>query len=517
MQNKNNLPLIIGISIAIGIIAGSFFNIKNLPQSGVSISKQTKLNSVIEFIEEQYVDDVDTEEIIDNVITDVLDQLDPHSSYLPKSIQQLTKETMNGNFVGIGVQFNKKNDTVQVVKVIPDGPSEKAGIRDGDRLLIANQDTLYNKNLSNTQIMGILKGEEDTTVNIKVYRKVTNSVLDFKIKRGKVAIKSVPVSYKLNDSLGYIKLIRFSMTSYKEFKKALNKMQKEGIKELVLDLRGNPGGFIHIAKKIADEFLSKGKMIVYTKNKNGRQENYVATSSGSFENGHVYVLVDENSASASEILAGALQDHDKGTIVGRRTFGKGLVQQELGFNDGSAMRLTIARYYTPTGRSIQKPYEKSKKSIYDDEVSKRYLNGELFHKDSIKVVDSLLFKTPKGKTVYGGGGIVPDVFIPLDTTQNKVNFIQQNAIYNFVHDYIDNHRKELEKFNANNFETTFSSDSYWKDFLKYNNNFITDETLEKQFIKEYFADALIGDTLYYKISQRKDSAIKKVLEISKQH
>ncbi|ANW97256.1 peptidase S41 [Wenyingzhuangia fucanilytica] len=514
MKQNNNLPLFIGISIALGIIIGSFFNVKNTgtfyPVS--SNTSNGKLNTVLKFIESEYVDDVNVEKITDEVISDILDKLDPHSTYVPKEIQAYTQETMNGNFVGIGVQFVVKKDTVVVVKVIPDGPSLKAGLRAGDRLIMADKDTLYGKNITSEDVVSKLKGEENSQVLVKVFRPGNDKTIDFNITRGKVAIKSVPVAYKITDSLGYIKLVRFAMTSYDEFKTALNKLQEQGIKDLVLDLRGNPGGYMHIADQISDEFLADGKLIVYTKNKKGRQKNTVATSKGSFEKGHIYVLVDENSASASEIVSGALQDNDRGTIIGRRTFGKGLVQQELDFNDGSAMRLTIARYYTPTGRSIQKPY--GDEDGYENEVLSRYKNGELFNKDSIKVIDSLKYTTPKGKLVYGGGGITPDVFIPLDTL-NSVNFAELNMINNFVYSYIDNHRDELKVYNNSNFIKDFKITAEIKNEFdkyivpyKFNNQELVDDLL-----KENFANSLMSDEVYYQLIQKRDPYILKVIAL----
>lgn len=515
MKQNNNIPLFMGISIALGIMIGSFFNIKNTGTVYEPSQKKSenKLNAVIKYIESEYVDDVDAEKMTEEIITDLLSKLDPHSSYLPKEMQQYAKETMDGNFVGIGVQFVVKKDTVVVVKVIPDGPSKNAGLRDGDRLLMADKDTLFGKNLDSNDIVSKLKGVEDTQVLVKVYRPGEKNLIDINITRGKVAIKSVPVSYVLTDSLGYIKLDRFAMTSYDEFKTALDTLQKKGIKDLVLDLRGNPGGYMHIADQISDEFLEDGQLIVYTKNKKGRQKNSVATSEGTFEKGYVYVLVDQNSASASEIVSGALQDHDRATIVGRRTFGKGLVQQEMDFNDGSAMRLTIARYYTPTGRSIQKPYGDNN---YDNEVSSRFKSGELFYKDSIKVIDSLKYTTPKGKVVYGGGGITPDVFIPLDT-MGGANYYELNMINNFVYQYVDTHRKELANYNENNFIDSFKITPEIKNqFDKYIRPYkLKNQDEIEMLLKENFASTLINDEVYYKLIQKRDPYIKKVLSLHK--
>lgn len=518
MNQKNNLPLYLGIAVAAGVIIGSFFNIKNGGKSyafqGNNSPEVEKLNTVIGLIKDNYVDEVNTVEIVDGLVQNIVDQLDPHSTYLSKDMQQHAAETMNGNFEGIGVQFVKKKDTVMVVKVIPDGPSMKAGIKAGDRLLIADKDTLYDKDLKNRDIVSKLKGPADSQVLIKVFRPGAKNLIDFNITRAKVAIKSVPVAYAINDSIGYVKLIRFAMTSAREVQTVLKKFKADGIENIILDLRGNPGGFIHIADKIADQFLKNGDMIVYTKNKKGRQRNSVATSKGIFESGKVYVLVDENSASASEIIAGALQDNDRATILGRRTFGKGLVQQEMGFEDGSAMRLTIARYYTPTGRSIQKAYDKKNGTDYSDEVMGRYLSGELFHKDSIKIDTTKQFKTPKGKLVYGGGGIVPDEFIPLDTL-NQISYLNYNLIDNYVFDYVDKNRAALLKYNNNNFDAAFIVTNKMVDGLnKLSSPFVFEKTDQvKALIKQNFASNLLGDEMYYRMLHKKDVFIQKVLTL----
>ncbi len=510
MKQNNNIPLLLGIAIAFGIMLGSFLNIKNVGKvyDAPQIETKNKLNSILKYIDNQYVDEVNVDEITEEVIGDLLKKLDPHSSYLPKDVQQYTKETMNGNFVGIGVQFAVKKDTVVVLKVLPEGPSLKAGLRAGDRLLMADKDTIYGKKIDSDFVVSKLKGKENSQVLVKVHRPGEKKLIDFNITRGKVPIKSVPVSFKIKEDLGYIKIERFALTTYDEFKKALDELQSEGIENLVLDLRENPGGYMHIAHQIADEFLSDGKMIVYTKNKKGRQKNSVATTKGSFEKGHVYVLVDEHSASASEIVSGALQDNDKGTIIGRRTYGKGLVQQEVGFKDGSAMRLTIARYYTPTGRCIQKSYDTEN---YDNEVESRYNSGELFYRDSIKVIDSLKYKTPKGKIVYGGGGITPDVFVPLDTL-NTANYYQINRLHNFVYNYVDTHRKELEKYTEANFIESFKiTPEIKKEFQNYlGKHKMASPKKATVFLKESFANALTTDKVYYKLLQQRDTFIDKV-------
>ena len=406
-------PILIFSFLALGIYIGKFLD---FPVDTASISKnnhKNKLNKLIDFINNEYVDNVNTDSIVDTTVDNILAKLDPHSVYIPSNEQEIEAQNMKGDFVGIGVNFYMYNDTVAIIKPIENGPAEKAGLLAGDRILYANKFKLFGKKISNDTLFSKLKGIENSLVELTVYRKNSLKTLKINVKRQVVPIKSVDVALLLNPTTGYIKINRFAETTYDEFKSGLDKLQKQGAKSLVIDLRDNGGGFLEIASEIADELLKDKQLIVFTKNKKGRIDKTFATDKGSFETGKVFVLINENSASASEILAGAIQDNDRGTIVGRRSFGKGLVQREMDFDDGSAVRLTIARYYTPTGRSIQKPYNKGKEEYFKD-FDKRFASGELYKKDSIKVNDSLKFKTPKGKIVFGGGGIVPDIFVPLE-------------------------------------------------------------------------------------------------------
>ena len=445
-MKKNNLPIYFAVAVVLGILIGVFFggNSNGLVSFSKNQSQEQKIKRLINFIEQDYVDDVNTEDLLDGAIRQMLGKLDPHSVYIPKENQQANIENMQGNFVGIGVQFRMIKDSIAVIQTIKGGPSVSAGIKAGDRILMANEDTLYGKNFRSGIVPKYLKGKPDTEVALQIYRKSKDSLFSVNITRGKVNIKSVDLAYMLNDSVGYIKLDRFARNTYREFKSSLNNLIDDGMTDLVIDLRGNGGGFIDIATRIIDEFLEDDKLMVFTKNNKDQVENYKATEIGSFEKGGIYVLIDENSASASEIVAGALQDNDKGTIIGRRSFGKGLVQIEMGLGDGSAVRLTTARYYTPTGRSIQKPYTKNGDTNYARDYQNRIANGELLSKDSIKVVDSLKFKTPKGKIVYGGGGIIPDVFVAIDTASYMSNFYF-NTINDFPFDYVDNNRAQLSE------------------------------------------------------------------------
>ena len=473
----------------------------------------------MDYIERDYVDNVNTDNLLDEAITEMLGKLDPHSVYIPKENLQAVQENMQGNFVGIGVQFRMINDSITVIQPMKGGPSIKAGIKAGDRIIAADQDTLSGRNLSSNDVPRFLKGEPDTQVKLQIYRKTNDSLFTVNIKRGNVNIKSVDLSYMINDHVGYIKLDRFARNTYREFKEALTHLKKEGMQDLVLDLRGNGGGFVDIATQIVDEFLEDDKLIVLTRNNKGVEEKSFATKKGAFEQGGLYVLIDENSASASEIVAGALQDNDKGTIIGRRSFGKGLVQIEMDLGDGSAVRLTTARYYTPTGRSIQKPYSKNGDDDYYDDYQKRIQNGELLHKDSIPVVDSLKYTTPKGKVVYGGGGIVPDVFVAIDTTAS-INTFYFRSVNDFAFDYVDKNRKQItQKWTLNNFVENFDADdaifqSYLSRIKELNHtvSYRTVETL-RRYLKASIANELFGDVGFYRIIHKSDQMLQKVLEL----
>jgi carboxyl-terminal processing protease len=518
-MNKKNLPLFLSIAVVFGILIGMSFgdNTSNFLPVSKRGTQERKIKRLINFIENDYVDKVSTEKLLDGAITQMLGELDPHSVYIPKEKLQAVKESMQGNFVGIGVQFRMILDSVTVVQPIKGGPSVKAGIKAGDRILMANKDTLFGKEIISDAVPKYLKGADNTEVNLQIYRKSTDSLFNVIVTRGSVNIKSVDLAYMLNDSIGYIKLDRFARNTYTAFKTSLLQLKNNGMTALVLDLRGNGGGFIDIANSIVDEFLEADKLIVFTKNNQDKIEESFATKKGDFEKGGLYVLIDENSASASEIVAGALQDNDKGTIIGRRSFGKGLVQIEMDLGDGSAVRLTTARYYTPTGRSIQKPYTGNGNKNYYQEYEQRIASGELLNKDSIQVIDSLQFKTPKGKIVYGGGGIIPDVFVAIDTssTLTKYSFYSMN---NFAFDYVDNNRKELEKWNIDTFIQSFDKDeTVYNAFLiaiKMSNK---PSSKEKESMKYYLnasiANLLFGDLGFYRIMQKEDKMLLKVLEL----
>jgi carboxyl-terminal processing protease len=485
-----------------------------------SNSKKEKLNKLIDYIDFEYVDEVNTDSIVDLTVDRILSNLDPHSTYIPKENLQDITDSMNGSFVGVGISFAILKDSLAVVEVMKGGPSQEAGIQSGDRILFAENDSLFGKQVNNQKVIEKLKGKAGTNVKLKIFR--DNEILDFDITRGRVPLKSVIASYLLDDTIGYVKIDRFTETTHSEFKKALIALLDDGIEELILDLRDNPGGIMQSAEQIADEFLIDDKLIVYTENKKGRIDKTYATSSGNFEQGKVYVLINENSASASEIIAGALQDNDKGTIVGTRSFGKGLVQKEMFLGDGSAVRLTISRYYTPTGRSIQRDYTNGKRDYYA-QYMERYRNGELDNVDSIPVIDSLRFTTPAGKVVYGGGGIIPDVFVPKDrSTDNElVSFLSKTVfLRDFVFEYLDTNRSKYSALSRNDYFYDFEVGSeLFNAFKQYSKNrnieldFSRYEQQIKTLIKAKMAEQLFDLSLYHKIINNNDIVIKKVLEL----
>ncbi len=523
---KKYIPLIIGVAVAAGVFIGGKLNFTDTSDRlFTSNSKKDKLNRLIDYIDYEYVDEVNTDSIVDVTVNGILDNLDPHSTYIPKSELQRVTENMKGDFIGIGVSFYTYKDTVTVIRPTEGGPSEKAGIKGGDRIIMADGDSIFGREWSNEAIIEKLKGEKNTKVHLKVLRKGEDELLDFTVKRTDIPIKSVDAAYMLTNKLGYIKINRFAESTYKEFKKALDKLQNQGATQLALDLRDNPGGFLGVAEQIIDEFLEDDKLILFTKNKSGKIEKSYATRRGDFEEGEVYILINENSASASEIVAGALQDNDKGTIVGRRSYGKGLVQREMALGDGSAVRLTVSRYYTPTGRSIQRPYHNGNSDDYYNDYYKRLSSGELSEQENIKVADSLKFTTPNGKVVYGGGGIIPDIFVPLDTSiQNEtLNYIRRRGyISNFVFEELDRDRSVYENVTKDDFITNFEvSDDIVIKFQDYLNlkertkiTFVAYYDAMKQLIKADLADQLYGGNASEQIINEKDEMILEVIKLS---
>ncbi len=524
MENRKILlPLWIGLALAIGVFIGSKLNFSDTTEKIFTTnSKKDKLNRLIDYIDYEYVDKVNTDSIVDVTVNGILENLDPHSVYIPKSNYANTADDMRGAFIGIGVSFYIYKDSIAVINPIVGGPAEKSGIKAGDRIVYADGHRLYGEQIERDSITNFLKGEINSRVGLKVYRPSENKILDINLRRKQVPIVSVDASYKLTDDMGYIKINRFSETTYKEFELALKKLKKQGIIKLVLDLRDNPGGYISTAERVVDEFLENNKLVLITKNKSGDITKTYATRRGDFENGKLYVLINENSASASEIVAGALQDNDKGIIVGRRSFGKGLVQREMSLGDGSAIRLTIARYYTPTGRSIQRPYGKGNDTYFRD-YENRYRDGELLHVDSIKVADSLKYITPKGKVVYGGGGIIPDIFVPKDTSieNETLKYVSRSGFMSyFIFEYLEKNRDIFNEISFEDFKNNFQvNDNLANEFIAYfrfNEGQIdlSRYALElKRTLKANIAQQLYGTNEYEIVLNQDDPMILKILEI----
>jgi carboxyl-terminal processing protease len=436
------LPLILCIGLAAGVLIGS--NLSAKKGSGESNGDIYKLREVLGLIQNEYVDSAKTAELVDDAIQHMLTKLDPHSAYISATDREEANEDLRGNFEGIGIEFNIFHDTLVVVTALSGGPSEAVGLQPGDQIVKVDGKVIAGIGLSNFDVTKYLKGPKGTEVKIDVIRKNARNPIAFTIIRDKIPQFSVDASYMVDSEIGYIKVSRFSQTTYDEFMKAMEKLKKQGMKKLVLDLQGNPGGYMNQAIDLADEFLPKGEKIVFTKGKDKRYNSEaLSTEKGDFEQGDLIVLVNEGSASASEIVSGALQDNDRALIVGRRSFGKGLVQSPFDLEDGSELRLTISRYYTPSGRSIQKPYTDEEE--YSKDIIKRYKHGEFFTADSVKFSDSLKFLTLNGRTVYGGGGIMPDYFVPLDTilASHYLNELyNSNSLAEFAFTYANNHKQE---------------------------------------------------------------------------
>ncbi len=521
------LPIVFSLVLILGIFIGNTFQL-NKKLGAITIdadNKYNKIEEILQYVEQEYVDTINRGQLVEKTIVSMLENLDPHSSYITASELQANNEPLKGNFEGIGIEFNIVNDTICVVAAIPGGPAASVGILAGDKIVKVERETVAGIKITNKDVLAKLKGRSHTKVKLGIFRRGKSKLLDFTITRGTIPIYSVDIAYMLSPKAGYIKISRFAATTYDEYLTAFNKLKKQGMQQLVVDLRGNGGGYLNTAVDIADEFLNDGKEIVYTQGKARPRKAYKASRKGSFEDGKLIILIDDGSASASEILAGAVQDNDRGIIVGRRSFGKGLVQEQTEFSDGSAMRLTIARYYTPTGRCIQKPYDDGVEAYFNEEF-KRYENGELENSDSMKIADSLKFITPGGRVVYGCGGVTPDMFVPLDTT-GRTHYLSEviyNGIINdFAFDYADKERKKLNEFkSAKLFNETFIiTDELYQKFVDYSkkNKVVANlsqikasSELIKTQLKALIARNIWGNEGYYPVIQRKDNVIKKALE-----
>jgi carboxyl-terminal processing protease len=524
------LPIILSLVLISGVWIG--YMLSSRVYAGTSFGKSNqastndKINSLLEYIEYQYVDTINKKDLVEKTVTSMLQSLDPHSAYIAASEFESVNEPLEGNFDGIGVEFNIIRDTIRVITPVEGGPSEKIGIRAGDKLIKVEGKNVAGVKITNKQVFEKLRGKSGTIVAVTILRSGIKKPLEFKITRDAIPLYSLDADYMISQDIGYIKISKFAATTYEEYLKAFNGLTKQGMKKLILDLRGNPGGYLNAAVDISDEFLANGLQIVYTQGKANPKKTYKATEHGSFENNPLVILIDEGSASASEIVAGAIQDNDRGTIIGRRSFGKGLVQDQLQLPDGSAIRLTIARYYTPTGRCIQKPYTDDKDQYYNEEYS-RYEHGELLNEDSIKLDKTKQYKTPEGKTVYGGGGIMPDVFVPIDTAKtnsflNKVFY--SGTINSFAFEYADQHRSQLKAYgSAKKYIDEFKVTTLvLEEFYAYCNAKgltlnagLKDKTSEalRPYLKAFIGRDVFDKDAYYPIINQTDKCILKATEV----
>ncbi|MEI9945018.1 MAG: S41 family peptidase [Chitinophagaceae bacterium] len=514
------LPLIFSAVLIIGMFLGFGLNPGGSNRSFFSTTKNTSLQEALDIIRLKYVDKVNTDSLETGAIQQMMSELDPHSVYFPPIELKEANEELAGNFDGIGVEFNVFNDTVNVLYVLPGGPSDKAGLLIGDKILKANGFSLAEKNLPTDSIKKHIRGESGSTVTLQIER--MGQLQSLNVTRGSIPVPSVDASYMIDQSTGYIKLNKFTATSYEEFMKALETLQTQGLKQLVFDIRGNGGGFMDEAIDMADELLDGDKLVVYTEGTNSKKKEYRCKRPGLLEKGKVMVLVDEFSASASEVFSGAVQDWCRATIIGRRTFGKGLVQEQYNLSDGSALRLTIARYYTPVGRSIQRPYDKGKKE-YMDELWQRFSNGEVLYADSNKH-NGKEYKNTCGKVVYGGGGITPDIFVPIDTATYPVavnKLLQNGSFNNFVYIYYLKNRQLIDKLpsTAAYIQHFDQPTDLWSQFVNYvpatidlNNLSANQKASLQRRLEAYLARFRWRNNGYYQVLNADDAVVKKAME-----
>jgi carboxyl-terminal processing protease len=534
-MNKRNLilVLIVFLSVVLGLLLGNLLarraEIRG-PQGDFSfLSREfsnNKLDEVLSLIDQQYVDSIDVNELTEEMMVDLIAKLDPHSVYIPAADLENVNSELEGSFSGIGVQFNIQNDTITIVSVISGGPSEKVGLLAGDRIVEVNDTAFTGKKVTNEKVMKKLRGKANTKVKLGIRRHGTAEKLTYTVTRGEIPVNSVDVSYIIAPQTGFIKVSKFAATTYSEFLNAIADLRAKGARKYIIDLRENSGGFMDQAINMVNEFLPANQMIVYSEGKAYPRYEARATGKGSLISAPVVVLIDEFSASASEIFAGAIQDNDRGTVIGRRSFGKGLVQQQMDLTDGSAVRLTVARYYTPSGRSIQKPYENGKADDYELDILNRYMHGEIDNKDSVQLKDTLKYKTLKGRTVYGGGGIMPDIFVSRDTSEystylNKV--VNYGYLYQFAFQYSDQHRNTLKAFRDwQKMEAHLNTQNLLAEFVKFAGTkgvkptgrdlAISGKFIQRQ-LNAYITRNIIGENGFYPLFYKDDKTILKAIDV----
>lgn len=534
-RNNKRFNIYLPILLAAILVAGFYLGLHlRAPVDGqpekkffsIGFDRSDKINNVINYIYDSYVDTIDREHLTEEVILNVLRDLDPHSAYIPASEFREMNDPLMGSFDGIGIEFNMITDTVVIISPISGGPSERAGLMAGDRIIAVEDEPIAGVRKSTNEVVSMLKGKKGTEVNISVLRRGVADPMSFSIIRDKIPSYSLDIAYMPGDDIGYIRLNKFAVTTHQEFATALMGLKAQGMEKMILDLRGNTGGFLDAAINIADEFLGSQQLIVYTDGRM-RPRNYaIARREGGFETQPLVILIDEWSASASEIVAGAVQDNDRGLIIGRRSFGKGLVQEQVQLGDGSALRLTVARYYTPSGRSIQKPYENGREDYYADYLQ-RLMDGELETADSIRFDDSLRFETLNGRTVYGGGGIMPDIFIPLETGEHTIFFNQvanRGILYRFAFDYSDRNRSALSRYgDARMFVSEFRvGPALYEEFISFAReqgvrpgpgDHSASEAFIRNHLKAYIGRNLFGNEAFFPTQHAVDPAFKKAMEV----
>ena len=527
-QPKNSLfqmrlPIFLALAVICGIFIGAAMSKKGSEQS--IAGNYLRYAEILNYIQQDYVDTVNIDKLVDYSITQMLEKLDPHTAYIPASDRQIADSQLESNFEGIGIEFNIIKDTIYVVSPISGGPSEKAGLMAGDKIIKVDSALVAGNGVTSAIVFKKLRGKKDSKVLLTIKRRSSDKLLTYTIIRDKIPTYSIDAAYMIDKTTGYIKISRFGDKTYDEFLVALNDLKSQGMKRMMIDLKDNGGGYLDRATNIADQLISGNKMIVYTDGKDTKYDQEIrARITGAFESGPLVVLINEGSASASEILSGALQDNDRGLIVGRRSFGKGLVQMPVNLNDGSELRITISRYYTPSGRSIQKPYDKEDAAAYDSDLLSRYQHGEFFHADSIHFNDSLKYKTVKGRTVYGGGGIMPDVFVGRDTseyTKYLMGLFNENVVREYTLNYYQENKSTLTKMGYDAYLKTFVvSEAMLKDVIalatkngvKYNDvQYKRSKSFIQNNIKAYIARSAWGNKSFYQIYNQKDEIYMKGL------
>ncbi|MDD4488879.1 MAG: S41 family peptidase [Paludibacter sp.] len=535
-MGKKNLSLVVIVLVALicGILLGNMIASRqnqNLDVSFGNLFKNfakpgNKISEILQLIDNYYVDSVDINNLTEDMAVDLIAKLDPHSVYIPAKDLEIVNDELEGSFSGIGVQFNIQNDTIMIISVISGGPSEKVGLLAGDRIVMVDDSVFTGKQITNEKVLRKLRGPVNTKVKLGIKRHGTKEILKYSITRGEIPVSSVDISYMVAPQTGLIKVNKFGESTYSEFLVAIAKLKKGGATKFIIDLRENSGGYLERAIAMINEFLPAGQLIVYTEGKSYPRFDANSDGTGSCINNPVVVLIDEFSASASEIFAGAIQDNDRGTIIGRRSFGKGLVQQQKSLSDGSAIRLTVAKYYTPSGRSIQKPYQIGNNDDYNMDIYNRFLHGELYTQDSVQQADTVVYKTLSGRTVYGGGGIMPDIFIPRDTTEftpylNQV--VNYAHLYQFAFAYTDKNRQQLSKFkNWKGLVQYLDKQNLLQEFVAYAeekgvkavpNEIRQSEKFMMTRLKAYISRNILGDPGFFPILFENDEAVKKAVEV----